>query len=178
MYLTSKFGDLPPIPDANVHNLYFAAAPGASDLPNYDLYIDGRTGDKVTLHQFRQTVRDVATALVAPASDGGLSVSGDARDVVGIFSHNCIVSSRKFCASVVLSRCAGLPCAVPCIACRHDAVRTFLGVCHSLRAGACYSHGQAPIPICPAVVALNSDCSGQGSRTTNREHLHLEWTKP
>ena len=97
MYLTSKFGDIPPIPNANVHNLYFATAPGAADLPNHDLYIDGRSGDKVTLHQFRQTIQDVATALVAPASEGGLSFSGDARDIVGIFSHNCVVSFPQSC---------------------------------------------------------------------------------
>lgn len=88
----SKYPPLLPIPDDNVHNLYFSSLPGASDIPDYDLYIDAATGKRVTSHAFREAIRDTATALCAPSSQQGLNISHQAGDIVGIYSHNCIVS--------------------------------------------------------------------------------------
>jgi hypothetical protein len=97
MLVTSKYPKIPSVPDTNVHNLYFSPPPGASDIPDYQLYIETATERKVTVHEFRDLVRDIATALGAPLFEHGLNVSGSTGDVVGIFSHNSIVSSHSPC---------------------------------------------------------------------------------
>ena len=90
MHIRSRFPGLPLIPEANVYDLIFGA-PEAAQTPDYAVYIDGPTGRKHSFHDYREFVRDAATALGAPQAQGGLALSGDAGDIVGIFSHNCVV---------------------------------------------------------------------------------------
>ncbi len=90
MHLKSPFPQLPPIPDANVHE-YMFNTPEVQNLADYTLYIDAVTGRKRSWYDFRDTVYDGATALGAPVSQGGLGLNRDDGDIVGIFSHNCMV---------------------------------------------------------------------------------------
>ncbi|GJE91624.1 acetyl-CoA synthetase-like protein [Phanerochaete sordida] len=89
MHIKSRFPDLPPIPNANVHDLFFQYPPGAQ-IPDYTVYIDSETGHRRSFSEHYEFVRDAATALGAPTERGGLGLRGDAGDVVGLFSHNCL----------------------------------------------------------------------------------------
>ncbi|KAJ3538651.1 hypothetical protein NM688_g6485 [Phlebia brevispora] len=88
VYLKSPYPSIPAIPDLNVHHALFNA-PGQEKVPDYVLYIDGLTGRKRTWFEFRDLVYDGATALAAPVSAGGLGLDGS-RDIVGLYSHNCL----------------------------------------------------------------------------------------
>ena len=98
MYLKSLYPWPPPVPDTNVYYCMFGPE---SDAPikDYVLHIDALSGKKRMYHEFRERVRDAATALGAPASEGGLGLNGEAGDIVGILSHNAMVSN-----------CGILPC--------------------------------------------------------------------
>lgn len=61
-------------------------------VPDYTLYIDAASGRKLSFYDFRDFVRDGATALGAPQALGGLQINAQTGDVVGILGHNCIVS--------------------------------------------------------------------------------------
>ena len=66
--------------------------PGQDDTPDYTLYIDAVSGRERSYYEFREMVRDGATALGAPVSEGGLGLNALADDIVGIYSYNCMVS--------------------------------------------------------------------------------------
>ncbi len=92
VYFASKYPLPPPVPDANIHELLFnAPTPNGEPTPDYDLHIDIVTGRKRTFYEFRELIRDGATALGAPIPQGGLGLSGQQGDIVGIYSHNCMV---------------------------------------------------------------------------------------
>lgn len=112
MRIKSRLPDLPPIPDANVFNLLFTAPQGAQ-ITDYTVYIDSAAGLRHSFRNYYEFVRDAATALGAPPARGGLGLSGEAGDIVGIFSHNCVVrglSSLRF--SECVARCANRNCRV------------------------------------------------------------------
>ncbi|KAI0771372.1 amp dependent CoA ligase [Irpex lacteus] len=91
VFFTARYPLPPPVPDANVHHLMFGASSQAEQAtPDYDLYLDIVNGRKRTFYEFENLVRDGATALGASISLGGLGVSANVGDVVGIYSHNCI----------------------------------------------------------------------------------------
>ncbi|EKM60379.1 uncharacterized protein PHACADRAFT_246258, partial [Phanerochaete carnosa HHB-10118-sp] len=89
MHIKSQLPDLPPIPDANVFDLFFKAPQGAQ-IADYTVYVDAATGLKHSLRNYYEFVRDAATALGVPPARGGLGLGGEAGDIVGIFSHNCV----------------------------------------------------------------------------------------
>ncbi|EKM52103.1 uncharacterized protein PHACADRAFT_262572 [Phanerochaete carnosa HHB-10118-sp] len=89
MHIKSRLPDLPPIPDANVFDLFFTA-PQGTQIPDYTVFIDAATGLKHSFRNYCEFVRDAATALGAVPARGGLGLSGEAGDIVGIFSHNCV----------------------------------------------------------------------------------------
>lgn len=91
VYFTSRYPLPPPVPDANIHELMFNAPTGLP-VPDYDLHVDIATGRKRTFYEFKELIRDGATALAAPISIGGLGISAQKRDMVGIYSHNSMVS--------------------------------------------------------------------------------------
>lgn len=95
MYLKSLYPWPPPVPDSNVHNCMFGSESDAQP-EDYLLHIDAPSGKKRTYYEFRERVRDAATALGASVSDGGLGVSAEMGDIVGILSHNSMV--RPFLA--------------------------------------------------------------------------------
>ncbi|KAI0785238.1 hypothetical protein C8Q75DRAFT_333646 [Abortiporus biennis] len=90
MHIKSLFPPIPPTPDKNLYHLLFEH-PEQLALPDtYTIHIDALTGKSRTRREFNERVRDAATALAAPVSEGGLGLSGDKGDIVGIFSMNCM----------------------------------------------------------------------------------------
>jgi len=89
MYLKSLYPEVPPTPDTNVHELLFNLSPAASD-PDYTFLIDGPTGRKLSRDEFKERVYDGMIGLGAPISEGGLGISGESGDIVGIVSVNCM----------------------------------------------------------------------------------------
>ncbi|KAJ3484237.1 hypothetical protein NLI96_g5759 [Meripilus lineatus] len=89
MYLTSRFSPIPPFPNKNIEEILFNF-PGQEGLPDHTLHIDALTGRRRSKKEFAERVRDASTALGSPASDGGLGLSGEAGDIVGICSTNCM----------------------------------------------------------------------------------------
>lgn len=81
----------PSVPNENIHHCLFNT-PEQDKIPDYVLHIDGLTGRQRTFYEFRDIVFDGAAALSAPVSSGGLGLDPK-RDIVGIFSHNCMVSN-------------------------------------------------------------------------------------
>ena len=105
--IKSKFPGLPALPPMNVHTFMFESAPGNQVPDDHVLYVDGITGETRTRGQFIERVRDAATALAAHVADGGLGLSFGAtgaptifasqpKELVAIFSPNCLVSSRLY----------------------------------------------------------------------------------
>ena len=90
--IKSPYPEPPPVPDANLHHCLFNA-PGQAAQSDYVVHIDGITGRQQTWYEFRELVRDGATAVACPESSGGLGLDPK-RDLVGIFSHNCIVRNQ------------------------------------------------------------------------------------
>lgn len=91
MYLKSPYPPPPEVPSKN----YFAltldlVAQNPSPEPDHVLYIDAISGEERTKSQFYERVYDTATALGAPKEKGGLGLNKN--HIVGILSHNCLVS--------------------------------------------------------------------------------------
>lgn len=94
MYLKSLYPPVPPLPDMNVH--YMMNPPEAATSPaDHLLYVEVATGRKMMKKEFFERVYDGATALATPPSKGGLGINGDNGEIVGILSHNCIVSPHN-----------------------------------------------------------------------------------
>ncbi|CAL1713286.1 unnamed protein product [Somion occarium] len=89
MLFKSLYPPTPPVPDKNVYELFFND-PEQNALPDYTLYVDAESGRQIRRSEFNERVRDAATALGAPLSAGGLGLSGEKGDIVGILSSNCI----------------------------------------------------------------------------------------
>ncbi|KAG5652306.1 hypothetical protein H0H81_005456 [Sphagnurus paluster] len=87
MYLKSPYPDPPPFPEFNAHNVFFGR-PDQAAWPDYTLYIDAKSGKKITYRQFVERVRLGATALGAPIAEGGLGLRGEDGEIVGIMGQN------------------------------------------------------------------------------------------
>jgi hypothetical protein len=90
MYHKSMFPDLPVVPEANVHHLFFNR-PEQQAWPDYTLYVNATTGKRWSFRQFVERVRDGATALGTDIDQGGLGISFAKGEIVGILSENCLV---------------------------------------------------------------------------------------
>ncbi|KAG2362836.1 hypothetical protein BDR07DRAFT_1405854 [Suillus spraguei] len=89
MYYKSMFPDLPAVPEANVHHLFFNR-PDQQAWPDYTLYVNATTGERWSFRQFVERVRDGATALGADVEQGGLGISLEKGEIVGILSENSL----------------------------------------------------------------------------------------
>ncbi|KZS92177.1 amp dependent CoA ligase [Sistotremastrum niveocremeum HHB9708] len=89
MIINNFYGPFPKLPPTNVHNMIFRR-PGAPEIPDHVSQIDGKTGEKRTRQEFLERVYDGATALGASVEDGGLGLSGEKGDMVGIVSYNSL----------------------------------------------------------------------------------------
>ena len=90
-HIKSKFPLPPPIPDANAHHAMFGN-PGEPLPVNFTVHIDMASSQRRSFHELRQRTLEGATALVAPTSAGGLGLNIDVGHMVGVYSHNCMVS--------------------------------------------------------------------------------------
>jgi len=91
MYLKSRYPDLPTKPTRNIHHLLFNR-PEQSLWPDFTSHIDLATGQQIRFREFLRRIRDGATALVTPPSEGGLGVEAKDGEIIGILSHNSSVS--------------------------------------------------------------------------------------
>ena len=149
MYLKSPYPPVPPIPDENIHHYMFntAASQGISD---YTLHIDAISGRRRSWQEFRERVYDGATALGAPISQGGLGLSGENGDIVGIYSHNCMVRYRCCLPMIMTHHDVGLCCFGAFFASRNDSNCTVICIRDPVRVGPCSAHVQGDPRICPA----------------------------
>jgi hypothetical protein len=93
VHFTSKYPLPPVVPNANIHELIFNTPTlTGAPVPDHVSHIDIISGRKRTFNEFKELIRDGATALGAPVSQGGLGLSAQNGDMVGIYSHNCLVS--------------------------------------------------------------------------------------
>ncbi|TFK68984.1 acetyl-CoA synthetase-like protein [Pluteus cervinus] len=86
MIIKSPFPDPPPLPETNVHNIFFNR-PEQAQWADFTLLIDAPTGKRRGYREFVERVRDAATALGAPVAEGGLGLRGE-DEIVGIMSEN------------------------------------------------------------------------------------------
>ena len=91
MYIKSPYPDIANFPEGNVHYILFHRQDQAQWPEDFTLYIDMRTGKKLTYKEFLQRVRIGATALSAPLSEGGLGLRKEDGELVGIIGQNSSV---------------------------------------------------------------------------------------
>ncbi|OBZ68897.1 putative 4-coumarate--CoA ligase 1 [Grifola frondosa] len=89
MHYKSLFPPVPPLPEQNAHDFILDPMGQGHDI-DHVLHVDASTGRKRTRREFKQRVRDAATALVSPPSDGGFGIGIDQGEIIGILSHNCL----------------------------------------------------------------------------------------
>lgn len=130
----SLYPSPPPLPPTNIHHVF---NPPGSQSKDHVLQIDGLTGFRRTKNEFFERVRNAATALSIPASEGGpgiglgrktaLGEKGSSEEVIGIFSHNCLVRAYSFSmiSSYNLYLDVGTPGSNPCSSVSWDALRTY-----------------------------------------------------
>ncbi|KAJ7760882.1 hypothetical protein DFH07DRAFT_1021402, partial [Mycena maculata] len=96
----SPFPPLPPVSEANVCDLMFGRPDQESiqrckfrfcaNWPDYAIHIEENTGRKRTYKQLVKRVTLGATALGAPVSSGGLGLSGDGGEIIGLLGDNSL----------------------------------------------------------------------------------------
>ncbi|KAG1739566.1 hypothetical protein EDB19DRAFT_1895468 [Suillus lakei] len=82
MHYKSLFPNLPKVPESNVHHLLLGR-PEQRERPDYTLFVNVATGQRVSFREFVERVRDGATAL------DGLGLRPENGELVGILSENC-----------------------------------------------------------------------------------------
>lgn len=93
MHIQSLYPEIPPLSETNAHYALLRR-PEQAEWPDFTLHIDAPTGKTRTFREFAERVQYAATALGAPVSQGGLGLSPENGDIVGIISHNCLVSKQ------------------------------------------------------------------------------------
>jgi hypothetical protein len=81
----------PSIPEFPLTNLYdFCLKRRPANEPDYIFHIDSATGAQRSWHEFRARAAHAMTALGAPERDGGLGISREEGEIVGIVSPNAL----------------------------------------------------------------------------------------
>lgn len=93
MHIQSVYPEIPPLSEINAHHALLRR-PDQAEWSDFTLHVDALTGKTRTFREFAERVQYAATALGAPVSQGGLGISPENGDIVGIISHNCLVSNR------------------------------------------------------------------------------------
>ncbi|KAK2463763.1 hypothetical protein APHAL10511_004201 [Amanita phalloides] len=88
MHVKSSYPELPTCPDTNAYSFLFQRQDQA-EWPDFTLTLDPKTGEKHSFRDFIKRVQYAATALATPTSQGGLGVSPENGDIIGIMSENC-----------------------------------------------------------------------------------------
>jgi len=90
MYHKSLFPDPPKVPESNIHHLLFNR-PDQQEWPDYTLFVNAATAQRLSFREFVERVRDGATALSADVAQGGLGLRQENGELVAILSENCLV---------------------------------------------------------------------------------------
>ena len=86
MYIKSLYPEVPhPPPDTNAH-MALLRRPDQAEWSDFTLHIDAQTGKTRTFRDFLERIQYAATAL------GGLGLSPENGDIIGIISFNSMVS--------------------------------------------------------------------------------------
>lgn len=93
MYLKSLYPDIPPSPPSLNAYLPLAGRPEQDEWSDYTAHIEVVTGKTISFLELRQRINDVATALAAPISLGGLELQPGGGEIIGVMSDNSSVSS-------------------------------------------------------------------------------------
>ncbi|KAK7682379.1 hypothetical protein QCA50_014584 [Cerrena zonata] len=126
MVFKSLYPPLPQYPEANVYELFFNN-PDQNALPDYTLYVDAESGRKFQRSEFKQRVHDAMTTFGAPVSNGGLGLSKEKGDIIGIYSSNCIDYPTTIISALSLT--------VPFVPL--SSYSTHFELCHLLRTSKC-----------------------------------------
>lgn len=83
----------PPLPTPNHHD-FLLNRPDQAAWPNYTVYIDGISGERVRFSEFKARVNAAAVALVAQTNRGGFGIFPGANERIGVLCENCIVRAE------------------------------------------------------------------------------------
>ncbi|KAJ7885769.1 hypothetical protein B0H14DRAFT_3082262 [Mycena olivaceomarginata] len=89
MLIKSFFPPLPPLPEVNLHHVLFGR-PDQAEWPDYTIQIEAKTGRKRTYKEMVHRIDLGATALSAKVSDGGLGLSADGGEMIGLLGENSL----------------------------------------------------------------------------------------
>ncbi|KAJ7194234.1 hypothetical protein GGX14DRAFT_476663 [Mycena pura] len=89
MHIQSSFPPLPPQPEVNIHHILFGR-PEQAEWPDYTVLIDDQTGQKRSFKEVEKQLALGATALGAKVSDGGLGLSGEGDEMIGLLGFNSL----------------------------------------------------------------------------------------
>ncbi|KIL66829.1 hypothetical protein M378DRAFT_74729 [Amanita muscaria Koide BX008] len=89
MPIKSPYPATPAIPEVNAHYALLRR-PDQAQWSNFPIHINAETGQSRGFKDFVQRVEWAATALGSPVDKGGLGLSGDNGDMIGIMSANCM----------------------------------------------------------------------------------------
>ncbi|KAJ7893270.1 hypothetical protein B0H13DRAFT_2527619 [Mycena leptocephala] len=103
--IKSPYPPLPPLPEINVYDVLFERpdqdrAGRQAVWPDYTIHIEEKTGRRRTYKELVECVRWGATALGTKASDGGLGLTGDGDEMIGLLGNNSLVRDSFFKISV------------------------------------------------------------------------------
>lgn len=129
MHIKSTHLEVPSLSDANA---YYALLrrPDQAEWPNFTFHIDANTGKTRRFREYAERVQYAAMVLGAPVSQGGLGLSAENGDIIGIMSYNCMVSHyRRFpCHSCLSCATPGLPNLCPCVPLHRNPFCSYIGV--------------------------------------------------
>ncbi|KAF8626752.1 hypothetical protein AX15_004705 [Amanita polypyramis BW_CC] len=89
MHVKSLYPEVPSPPEINVYNALLRR-PEQAEWPDYTLQIDAQTGKTRGFRDHIERVQYAAMALGAPPAQGGLGLSSENGDIIGIMSANCM----------------------------------------------------------------------------------------
>ncbi|KAJ7893273.1 hypothetical protein B0H13DRAFT_2339757 [Mycena leptocephala] len=87
--IKSPYPPLPPLPEVNVYDILFGR-PDQLVWPDYTIHVEEKTGRKRTYKELVESVGWGATALGAKVSDGGLGLTGDGDEMIGLLGNNSL----------------------------------------------------------------------------------------
>ncbi|KAJ6531618.1 hypothetical protein DFH09DRAFT_933664 [Mycena vulgaris] len=91
MYIKSPFPPLRTLPEVNIHHNALLLTTGMqAEWPDFIIQIDDKTGRKRTFKEMQKRLGLGATALGAKVADGGLGLSGDADEMIGLLGFNSL----------------------------------------------------------------------------------------
>lgn len=90
----SLYPPVPLLPTPN-HYDFLLHRPDQEAWPDYTVYINGLTGERMRFSAFKTRVDAAAVAIVAQANRGGLAILPGADERIGVLCENCIVRANS-----------------------------------------------------------------------------------